>query len=344
MSAPKRFVDFRAVRALVPLESVLRHYGLLDALKRSGDTLSGCCPLHQGHNPTQFRVSLSKNLWNCFGQCQAGGNVVDFIAQMEHDTSYGAARKAIEWFRLDPEKVYVRREGAAPAARPEPKPPQETPVAPEPEGTGPNPPLPFQLEKLQADHPYLSERGLKPATIAEFGLGFCNTGKTVFGRIAIPLHNASGELVGYLGRWPGEPPTPETPKYKLPKGFRKSQELFNLHRALQQPAEQPLYLVEGVFDVLHLWQHGLRKVVALLGSSLSPEQERLLFERTPFAPQLVLLLDADDAGRKGTADMLPRLARWTFVKTVQLPREGMQPEHLSREEVTSLPYLGKERP
>lgn len=339
-----QFVDFRAVRALVPMESVLRHYGLLDTLKRSGDTLSGCCPLHQGHNPTQFRVSLTKNLWNCFGQCQAGGNVVDFIAKMEHDTSYGAARKAIEWFRLDPEQVYVRRDGAAPAARSEPKPLREVPVEAEPEGTGPNPPLKFRLEKLQADHPYLAERGLKPETIAEFGMGFCNSGKTVFGRIAIPLENWKGELVGYLGRWPGEPPTQETPKYKLPKGFRKAQELFNLHRALQEPAEAPLYLVEGVFDVLHLWQHGLKKVVALLGSSLSPEQERLLFEHTPFAPQLVLLLDADDAGRKGTADMLPRLARWTFVKTVQLPREGMQPEHLTREEVTSLPYLGKERP
>ena len=338
MSVPKRFVDFRAVRALVPMESVLRHYGLLDALKRSGDTLSGCCPLHQGHNPTQFRVSLSKNLWNCFGQCQAGGNVVDFIARREDDTSYGAARKAIEWFRLDPEQVYVRREGATTSPKPAPRAPAEPPAAPEPAGTGPNPPLKFQLEKLQADHPYLTERGLKPETIAEFGLGFCNSGKTVFGRIAIPLHNGQGELVGYVGRWPGEPPTPETPKYKLPKGFRKSAELFNLHRALKEPAEAPLYLVEGVFDVLHLWQHGLRKVVALLGSSLSSEQEALLFERTPFAPQLVLLLDADDAGRKATADMLSRLAPRTFVKVVALPREGMQPEHLTPAEITSLPF------
>ena len=153
------------------------------------------------------------------------------------------------------------------------------------------------------------------------------------------MEDWKGELVGYVGRWPGEPPTPETPKYKLPKGFRKSAELFNLHRALKEPAEAPLYLVEGVFDVLHLWQHGLRKVVALLGSSLSAEQEALLFERTPFAPQLVLLLDADDAGRKGTADLLARLATRTFVKVVTLPREGRQPEHLTPAEITSLPYL-----
>jgi len=29
------------------------------------------------------------------------------------------------------------------------------------------------------------------------------------GRIVIPLHNEQGELVGYAGRWPGEPPEGE---------------------------------------------------------------------------------------------------------------------------------------
>lgn len=217
-------------------------------------------------------------------------------------------------------------------------PPMEAPVPAERSVAAANKPLGFSLaDKLDYTHPYLTERGLTEATIREFGLGFCQAG-TLIGRIAIPLHNGNGELVGYVGRWPGEPPTPETPKYKLPKGFRKNAELFNLHRALREPAEAPLYLVEGVFDVLHLWQHGLKKVVALLGSSLSSEQEALLFERTPFAPQLVLLLDADDAGRKGTAEMLARLAPRTFVKVVALPREGMQPEHLTPAEITSLPF------
>ena len=65
-----------------------------------------------------------------------------------------------------------------------------------------------------------------------FGLGYCAKG-TMSGRIAIPIHNHEGALVGYAGRWPGEPPE-ERPKYKLPKGFRKSAEVFNLHRALQE--------------------------------------------------------------------------------------------------------------
>jgi hypothetical protein len=64
-SMPKSsFVDFKAVKAAITMEQVLQHYGLLDQFKKSGDSLSGPCPIHKGNNPTQFRVSLSKNLWN----------------------------------------------------------------------------------------------------------------------------------------------------------------------------------------------------------------------------------------------------------------------------------------
>jgi DNA primase len=93
---------------------------------------------------------------------------------------------------------------------------------------GPPPATVFnrRLHKLQADHPYLAERGLTPETIEAFGVGFCGKGMMA-DRIAIPIHNPDGLIVAYAGRWPGEPPD-GTPKYKLPQGFRKSLELFNI--------------------------------------------------------------------------------------------------------------------
>src|SRR6185436_21118856 len=78
---------------------------LSDRFKKSGDSLSGPCPLHGGSNPTQFRISVSKNIWNCFSECKQGGNVLDFIAKMEKGSIHAAALKAIEWFSLDPEAV-----------------------------------------------------------------------------------------------------------------------------------------------------------------------------------------------------------------------------------------------
>src|SRR5713226_1192222 len=99
------FVDFKAVKAAISMEKLLEHYGLLDRFKRSGDSLSGPCPIHKGTNPTQFRVSTSKNIWNCFSECKKGGNVLDFISRMENGTIHAAALKAIEWFSLDPEAM-----------------------------------------------------------------------------------------------------------------------------------------------------------------------------------------------------------------------------------------------
>lgn len=71
-------------------------------------------------------------------------------------------------------------------------------------------------------------------------------------------------------------PPEDAPKYKLPPGSHKAQELFNLHRAMRESDNAPLIIVEGFFDAIWLWQNGARKVVALMGSSLSTPQEELV--------------------------------------------------------------------
>src|SRR5437016_12932914 len=106
------FVDFRAVKTAITMEQLLQHYGLLDRFKRSGDSLSGPCPIHRGENPTQFRVSISKNIWNCFSECKRGGNVLDFIALMENITIHAAALKAMEWFSLNPHSMSGKSNGS----------------------------------------------------------------------------------------------------------------------------------------------------------------------------------------------------------------------------------------
>src|SRR5439155_18065696 len=78
------YVDFKAVKASVSMLQILDHYGLTERFKRSGHSLSGACPLHNGDNRRQFRVSASKNCWNCFGKCKRGGNVLDFVALKEN--------------------------------------------------------------------------------------------------------------------------------------------------------------------------------------------------------------------------------------------------------------------
>jgi DNA primase len=336
-----QFVDFRAVKAAITMEQVLEHYELLSKFKRSGDSLNGPCPIHKGSNPTQFRVSTSKNIWNCFSECKHGGNTLDFIARMDDVSIHAAALKAIEWFNLDldamsapAEESEARPSAANKSDTPAPSKPAPTKTAPAPEKSTPNTPLKFRLDKLERNHPYLTERGLAQETIMDFGIGYCAKGMMAE-RIAIPIHNAEGQVVAYAGRFPGEP-AEDIPKYKLPQGFRKSLELFNVDRAIKESPDSPLVIVEGFFDTMKLHQHGCRKVVALMGSTMSAAQEQLIRRCTDRHSQVIVMLDEDEAGRAGREDIAVRLSRFAFVKVHVFDKEEEQPESLTPEQVSEL--------
>jgi len=333
------FVDFKAVKAAITMEQVLAQYGLTDKFKRSRDSLSGPCPIHKGSNPTQFRVSLSKNIWNCFSECHGGGNVLDFIARMENVSIHAAAVKAIEWFRLDPDSLNGRsdkdREPEASAGKSTSKEKAGSQkVVTDPAKILPNKPLKFRLDKLDQGHPYLRERGLTSDTIKEFGIGFCDKGMMA-GRIAIPISNAEGAVVAYVGRLL-ENPTDDTPKYKFPPGFLKTLELFNLHRAIKEPQEVPLVIVEGFFDCMKLHQYGCRKVIALMGSWLDENQRELIRKHFNARTQIILALGEDKAGRAAREIMAHQLARICFVKVQEFKAPDAQPENLTPDEVQKL--------
>jgi DNA primase len=171
----------------------------------------------------------------------------------------------------------------------------------------------------------LEQRGLTPETIVDFGIGFCSKGMMA-DRIAIPIHNVKGEIVAYAGRFPGEPGE-DTPKYKLPPGFRKSQELFNIDRAIKE--QGPLVIVEGFFGCMKLHQNGWRRVVALMGSTMSAAQEELIKQHTGSNSQITVILDEDEAGKAGREDIACRLAKHCFVRIYAFDQEDMEPEHLS---------------
>jgi DNA primase len=188
-----------------------------------------------------------------------------------------------------------------------------------------NLPLSFTLKSITHDHPYLNTRGITEETARDFGIGFFSGRGSMANRIVIPIHNKGGELVAYADRAIDE----SEPKYKLPKNFWTSQELFNLHRVLAR-GHDIVIVVEGFFDAVKVHQAGY-PVVALIGSSLSNEQEGMLAEFS----KVILMLDGDEAGREATEKIAPRLMRRTFVKVIDLS-EGTQPDNLSDEVLKSI--------
>src|SRR6185436_11005257 len=196
-----QFVDFRAVKREVSMVQVLEHYGLMSQMHRNGDSITGACPIHGGQNKTAFRVSISKNCWNCFSRCESGGNVLDFVSKKENVSLLKAANLLVKWFKL---KVESPTRGSDDSPRPQKtesqvrgksKPKHESPKSDQADDAiGENKPLEFALKNLQPEHPYLTQRGLSAETIHTFGLGFCSKG-LLTGRIAIPIHDTRGEIV-----------------------------------------------------------------------------------------------------------------------------------------------------
>jgi DNA primase len=320
------FVGFDRLKRSVSMEQVLQRYGLLDQLRRSGDSLTGVCPLHAGHNPTQFRVSLARNCWICFGDCHGGGSIIDFVSRKEHIGIREAGLLLQDWFSLES----ADGPGSAPGSI-IPYPSPSSHVAPGRREA--NLPLRFSLPGLDAGHAYLRERGLTTETIETFGVGACARGM-LRGWIAIPIHDGNGRLIAYAGRWPGVPPE-GVAKYRLPRGFRKSLELFNQHRASIQAETEPLVVVEGFFGCMWVWQAGHRKVVALMGSMLSRAQEERLVELVSEHGSIVLLFDGDAAGRKGGIEAYRRWSRRVLVHIVRLA-DGQQPDDVEPTDLLEL--------
>jgi DNA primase len=132
--------------------------------------------------------------------------------------------------------------------------------------------------------------------------------------VCIPIHSPDGaQVLAYSGRWANDDVPDGIPRYLMPRGFKKSELLFNYHRVV---GAQHLVIVEGYWSVFRL--HAVNvPAVALMGTSLAETQIDLLGQSG--ARRLTLLLDADRAGQKATADLLPRLSSLFFVRTPTLP-------------------------
>jgi DNA primase len=302
------WVDFKEIKAGVSFAQVLSHYGI-ELKPAKGSELLGLCPFHEDTKPS-FRVNTEKGVFHCFG-CDAKGNVLDFVARKESVTIRKAAILLSEWFGIGTNGKEAPRSNLSPTESPD----EATTTSEEPSET--NPPLSFTL-KLAYDHPYLKERGMEPELAEEFGVGFCKRGM-MKNRIAIPIHNAEGQLVAYAGRWVGGDLPDGEEKYKLPPGFKKSIVLYNLHRVKEK---EPLFVVEGFFSVMRLHKLGIH-AVALMGRSLSQEQEKLLQQSG--VKSLMLMLDGDPPGREAQAALLQQLGEKFDVGALDLP-DDTQPD------------------
>jgi len=162
-------------------------------------------------------------------------------------------------------------------------------------------------------------------------------------RVVYALTSPVGEPIGFGGRvLPGAPP--DQPKYKnSPETllYKKGENLFGLHIAKHAIRKGGRALVvEGNFDVMTLHDVGLNFTVAPQGTAITEAQVALLGR---FAKEVVLMLDADPAGRAATMKVIRMFLEADLpVKVVELrARDGKKqdPDELARRDLPRLQAL-----
>lgn len=117
------------------------------------------------------------------------------------------------------------------------------------------------------------------------------------GRVIFPVHNHSGKVLGFGARILKS--NDKAPKYiNTPENeiYLKSKILYGSYFARQAiDKEDECLLVEGYTDVLSLHQAGIENTVASGGTSLTPDQLRLIKK---YSNNLTIIYDGDSAGIK----------------------------------------------
>lgn len=285
-------------------------------LKKNGSRYWGLCPFHHEKTPS-FSVNGEQNLYYCFG-CKAGGNVVQFVEEMEHLTY----REAVE---------YLAKQIHMPIPETQEDPDYERRRSQRERLLGANKAAArwyhaqLWLPENQRILDYLHKRGLDDGTIRKFGLGAAPeewdaltraleqqgytqdelrlAGLTVVkqetrfdmfrSRAIFPIIDAQGQVLGFGGRAMGD----AQPKYLNSSDtpvFNKRKGVYAANLLRKQRDLKRVILVEGYMDVVALIQHGVNGVVATLGTALTNEQARLLKR---YAPEIWVSYDGDSAGQ-----------------------------------------------
>ncbi len=324
---------------------IVRVIGEYVRLKKSGQNFVGLCPFHQEKTPS-FAVHPAKQIYHCFG-CGAGGDVFRFVMEMDKISFPEAVRAVAEKCGI-PLPAWRGHGGPQAAQATEQR---RVLVEMQKEAAA------FfqrQLETAEgrAARGYLEDRGLAPATIARFGLGWAPSGGELLARhlrsrfpaalldasglvsrdrgghafdrfrrrVMFPIATDAGQVVAFGGRALGD----EMPKYlNSPETriYTKSRVLYNLDRAREAIRREGFaVLVEGYMDAIALAEAGVENVVASCGTSLGDAQARLLAR---FARRVVVNYDVDAAGQAATDRSLALLLGAEFqVHVLLLPSAG----------------------
>jgi len=149
--------------------------------------------------------------------------------------------------------------------------------------------------------------------------------KGIFDRYSVifPIYDKKSRPVGFVSRNTKFNPNDHgTMKYVNSNNsdiYCKGNILYNYNNVYKKPG--PLYIVEGYLDAVYLTQAGLEKVAAIGATILTDSHIEMLLEDNQNG--IILCLDSDEGGKKGTEIALERLAplKAFNIQILDLPKD-----------------------
>lgn len=325
------------IEELVARNDIVDFVGGYVQLRRRGRTCTGLCPFHNEKTPS-FHVYPDNQSFYCFG-CGAGGDIITFAKKINNLDYVEAvkllAARAGMTLPEEEDKVGEQRRRILEINKATARFFYAQLMEPE---TG------------RAARAYWLGRGLTPATIKSFGLGYApdsfralrdhlrakgysdadmlearvvsrsekgNVFDVFRNRVMTPIFDLRGNVIAFGGRVmddskPKYINSPETLVYK------KSRTFFALNYAKKSP-ERRYIVCEGYMDVMAMHQAGFTTAVAGCGTALTADHVKLISQ---YADEVVLCYDSDEAGQKATARAI-ELFKDSGVKltVLNIPRE-----------------------
>lgn len=336
------------IQDLLSRTDIVEVVGQRVELKRAGKEYKGLSPFTNEKSPSFF-VSPAKQMFFCFSSGK-NGTAINFLMENDRLSFVEAVEELAKRAGLTVPREGGRNEQLVLEG------PLDALAAAER----------FFRSQLKTHPPaidYLKKRGLSGDTARLYNIGFApdswdalaqqfkgdtqhaltagllkkkeETGRVfdVFrNRVMFPIRDTRGRVIAFGGRTLANDPakylnSPETPL------FHKGRNLFGLYEAKQSSKSDLPYLmvVEGYMDTVMLAQHGIRNVVATLGTATTREHLALLFKSTS---RVVFCFDGDRAGRsaawRALEQALPEVYEGRECRFMFLP-EGHDPDTLVQE-------------
>ncbi|HIJ79727.1 MAG: DNA primase [Desulfobulbaceae bacterium] len=296
-------------------------------LQRAGTNFKGLCPFHNEKTPS-FTVNPDRKTYHCFG-CNEGGDVFNFMMNFHRMTFPEALKELARKYQIVLPENYSNKQDQERAQK------RDALHAANQKAAEIFHNLLRTDPRAQRARDYLNERGIPPEIADEFLLGFApdswdflekslrrekisseaakEAGLIVANerggfydrfrnRVMFPISGITGQIVGFGGRilGDGQPKYMNSPESLV---FDKSRTLFGLYQNREHIRKsRQCIIVEGNFDLLSLVVHGVRNVVAPLGTALTQPHVRAL---KGYADEAVLLFDGDQAGLAAAMRAVP---------------------------------------